>query len=296
MPATRRGVLLAAALGSTAGCGSSRHGSSPRVVTGAFRSRARLGRRTGWAVAYPSGSRTDLPVLVVLHGLGNDHATAMGRLGLDDVQADLSRHGLPRFAIASVDGGTTYWHRRPSGEDAGAMVLHEFLPLLHERGLRTDRIGLLGWSMGGYGALRLAGLLGRSRCAVVVAESPALWLPGSEASRSGFADAAEYARFSVMDRQHDLDGIPARIDCGSGDPFYDATRAYVAGFPAGHRPEVRYGAGGHEMSFWRRRAPAQLRFVGSHLTQAPATTADCSGLPTSSSPMRTRSEWVRGNA
>ena len=39
------------------------------------------------------------------------------------------------------------------------MVLHEFLPLLDAaRGLDvTDRIGLLGWSMGGYGALRLAG-------------------------------------------------------------------------------------------------------------------------------------------
>jgi S-formylglutathione hydrolase FrmB len=265
MPATRRGVLLGAALAVTTGCGSPLHHESPGVVTGSFRSKARRDRRTGWAVSYPPGSRMNLPVLVVLHGLGDDHATAMGRLGLDDVQADLSRHGLPRFAIASVDGGTTYWHRRPGGEDAGAMVLHEFLPLLHDRGLRTDRIGLLGWSMGGYGALRLAGILGLSRCAVVVAESPALWLPGSAASPSGFADKAEYARFSVMDRQRDLDGIPVRIDCGTSDPFYAATRAYVAGFPASHRPQVHYGPGGHEMSYWRAKAPAQLRFVGRHL-------------------------------
>ncbi len=265
MPAGRRSVLLGGALALVAGCSSPLHHGSADVVTGSFRSRARLGRRTGWAVAYPPGSRKDLPVVVVLHGLGDDHATAMGRLGLDDVQADLSRHGLPRFAIASVDGGTTYWHRRPSGEDAGAMVLHEFLPLLGRRGLRTDRIGLLGWSMGGYGALRLAGILGPARCAVVAAESPALWLPGSEASASGFTGRAEYAKFSIMDRQRDLDGIPVRIDCGTSDPFYAATRSYVAGFPARHRPLVHYGAGGHEMSFWKERAPAQLRFVGAHL-------------------------------
>ena len=29
------------------------------------------------------------------------------------------------FAIASVDGGDTYWHHRSSGEDAGAMVTDE---------------------------------------------------------------------------------------------------------------------------------------------------------------------------
>jgi S-formylglutathione hydrolase FrmB len=265
MPATRRAVLLGAALTVGAGCGSPLHHGPPDMVTGSFRSHARRGRRTGWAVSYPPGGGRDLPVLVVLHGLGNDHATTMGTLGLDDVQADLSHHGLPPFAIASVDGGTTYWHRRPGGEDAGAMVLHEFLPLLRRRGLRTDRIGLLGWSMGGYGALRLGGILGSSRCAVVVAESPALWLPGSEASRSGFADAAEYARYSVMDRQRDLDGIPVRIDCGTADPFYPATRTYAAGFPRSHRPQVDYGPGGHQMSYWRRMAPAQLRFVGAHL-------------------------------
>jgi enterochelin esterase-like enzyme len=268
MGPTRRGLLLGAAAGLVAGCGESSPGtsSSPeRIVTGSFTSRARGGKKTAWAIATPSGSARRLPVLVVLHGLGNDHVTAMGRLGLDDVQDDLSRHGLPPFAIASVDGGTTYWHRRPWGEDAGAMVLHEFLPLLADRGLRTDRIGLLGWSMGGYGALRLAGILGSRRCAVVAAESPALWLPGSEASRSGFEDAAEYARFSVMDDQRDLAGIPVRIDCGTSDPYYAATHAYVAGFPADHRPVAHFARGGHEMSYWRRTAPAQLRFVGAHL-------------------------------
>ncbi len=262
---TRRALLLGAAATSLTACGAAQHGYSEHVVTGSFRSRARGGRRTGWAVAYPPGAPRQIPVVVVLHGLGNDHATMPGRLDLDGVQAALSRRGLPAFAVAAVDGGTTYWHRRPSGEDAGAMVLHEFLPLLHARGLRTDRIALLGWSMGGYGALRLAGLLGPGRCAAVVAESPALWVRGEDASRSGFEDAAEYARYSVMHRQRDLAGIPVRIDCGTSDPFYAATRTYLAGFPAADRPVAHFGPGGHEMSYWRRMAPAQLRFVGRHL-------------------------------
>jgi len=186
-------------------------------------------------------------------------------LGLDRFLAAGSRAGLPPFAVASVDGGTTYWHRRPGGEDAGRMVLEEFLPLLEKQGLTTDRIGLLGWSMGAYAALRLGALLGPSRCAVVVAESPALWTDGADASRSGFRDAGEYAEFSVFGRQDDLIGIPVRIDCGTGDPFYRATQSYVDGFPDRAQLRVRYQPGAHDMDYWRRMAPAQLRLVGQHL-------------------------------
>ena len=236
-----------------------------RVISGSFVSAARGGVRTGWAVAYPPGAQEALPVLVALHGLGGDHGTAMRRLGLDRFLASGARQGLPAFAVASVDGGTSYWHRRPDGEDAGAMVLDELLPLLAERGLRTDRVALLGWSMGGYAALRLGAQLGPERCAAVVAESPALWVRGEDASRSGFQDAAEYAEYTVMGRQRDLAGIPVRLDCGNDDPFRDATRTYVDGFPADHRPVAHFQPGAHDMDYWRRMAPAQLRFVGRHL-------------------------------
>lgn len=237
-----------------------------QVVSGSFVSQARDGVRTGWTIARPPGTPDELPVLVVLHGLGGNHDTAMGsHLGLDHFLAAGTRAGLPTFAIASVDGGTTYWHRRPSGEDAGRMVLEEFLPLLARQGLSTSRVGLMGWSMGGYAALRLGAILGPRRCAVVVAESPALWTDGSSASPSGFRDSREYAEFSVFGHQQELTGIPVRIDCGADDPFYQATRSYVAGFPRSARPAVGFQPGAHDMDYWRRMAPAQLRFVGRHL-------------------------------
>jgi dienelactone hydrolase len=145
------------------------------------------------------------------------------------------------------------------------MVIEEFLPLLAKQGLRTDRIGFMGWSMGGYGALRLGAVLGRAQCAVVVAESPALWSNGEDASKSGFRDAEEYAEFSVFGRQKRLDGIPVRIDCGTGDPFYRATQDYVDGFGARELLRVGYQPGAHDMGYWRRMAPRQLRYVGKHL-------------------------------
>ena len=145
------------------------------------------------------------------------------------------------------------------------MVLDELLPLLAGRGVRTDRIGLMGLSMGGYGALRLGGILGARRCAVVVAESPALWTPGTTASSFGFRDAEEYARFTVFGHQRDLAGIPVRLDCGTDDPFHGATTAYAAGFPSSQHPVVGFQPGAHELGYWRRMAPAQLAFVGRHL-------------------------------
>ena len=46
-----------------------------------------------------------------------------------------------------------WWHRRVTGEDSGAMVLTELLPMPPTKGLDTSRVGFIGWSMGGYGSL-----------------------------------------------------------------------------------------------------------------------------------------------
>jgi hypothetical protein len=239
------------------------------LVRGSFDSAARLGTRVGWAVSHPPGtdpdSRTGLPVVLVLHGRGVDHTAAFREnyLGLGHVLAAAVRAGVPPFAVAAVDGGDSYWHPRATGEDASAMLTGEFLPLLAERGLDVSRIGLLGWSMGGYGSLRLAGRLGAARVAGVAAESPALWRHYGDSAPGAFDDAADFARHTVFGRQHDLAGIAVRVDCGQSDPFYDATRRYVRGFR--DRPAGGFQRGGHKTGYWRRMAPAQLAFLGGSL-------------------------------
>jgi len=237
---------------------------SGHVASGSFVSRHRLGATTGWSVVYPGQHAERLPVLVALHGIGGDHTTAFDKLGMNRFLPAVVDAGAPRFAIATVDGGTTYYHPRPSGEDAGAMVTDELLPLLGRQGLDVSRPAFLGWSMGGYGALRLAGLLGADRVSAVGALSAALWTNPADASVYGFADAAEYERYSVVGRQSDLDGIPVRLDCGTDDPFYDANRAYVAGFD---RPITStFQPGAHDAAYWTRMLPAQLRFVSAGWT------------------------------
>ena len=75
------------------------------------------------------------------------------------VERQVAQTGL---AVATVDGGNSYWHARRSGVDPASIIVQELLPLLARKGLDTERIALMGWSMGGYGALLLASRLGGS--------------------------------------------------------------------------------------------------------------------------------------
>lgn len=216
-------------------------------------------------IAYPPGAKRDLRVLVVLHGRGGDHAGAFGSyLGLHRFLAAAVGNGMAPYAIASIDGGDTYWHPRESGEDAGAMVTEEFLPMLRRRGLDTSMLAFMGWSMGGFGSLHLAGRLGASRVAAVAVASPALWHEAGEATPGAFDGPEDFDAHTVFGRQDELAGIALRVDCGTDDPFHAATRDYVATLapkPAGGLQE-----GDHDVDYWRRMAPQQLAFIGRHLS------------------------------
>ncbi|MEI5674867.1 MULTISPECIES: alpha/beta hydrolase [unclassified Nocardioides] len=231
-------------------------------TVGSFRSTHRGGASTSWSLLRPAGVHGPLPLVVALHPLGGDHAQPSRELGLSQfLTAHVEEGGTP-YAVATVDGGRDYWHPRASGDDTSAMVVDELLPILAGQDVGTERIGLLGWSMGGYGVLRLAGLLGPARVTGVAAASPALWTDADDASGTGFADAEEYERYSVMGRQADLAGIPVRLDCGTGDPFYRATEEYAEGFPDDADVTATFEPGAHDGGYWRRVLPDQLDFLG----------------------------------
>lgn len=237
------------------------------VLSGSFESKLRLGEETGWSLMRPPGhpNAIGLPLVVALHARGWDHETVLEpSLGLPQFLAQAVQRGVPPFQILSVDGGASYWHRRPSGDDAGAMVFEEVFPRLRQLG-DPSRIGLLGWSMGGYGALRLAADHGRRRVAAVVAVSPAVWRDASDANELGFADEEEYEQYSAMDEQDRLEGIPVRIDCGTGDPLYREVEALVDGFPDDADLTSTFEPGAHNTAYWRRMLPEQLEFLGTHL-------------------------------
>ncbi|MEV0291534.1 MULTISPECIES: alpha/beta hydrolase-fold protein [unclassified Kribbella] len=240
------------------------------VESGTFES---FGRRTtvGYSVIYPDGygPSAALPVVLVLHGRGGDHTSAVNELGIDRYLTAAVQAGTPPFALATVDGGReTYWHRRAGGEDPGFMLDQEFLPLLAKLGLDTTRYGLLGWSMGGYGALLWVALhywqrrvRPATRAVAVGALSPALWHRYEDTTPGAFDDPADFETSQVFGRRSGFRDVAVRIDCGRDDPFAEAAEDLRT--ELGATGGVQLGA--HTAGYWRRMLPDQLRFLGTRV-------------------------------
>ncbi|MGB8389706.1 alpha/beta hydrolase-fold protein [Mycobacterium sp.] len=235
---------------------------APTMTTGSFVSAARGGINTNWAIARPPGQTKALRPVIALHGKGSDASSVMAG-GVEQGLAQAVNAGLPPFAVVAVDGGGSYWHKRASGEDSGAMVLDELIPMLDTHGLDTSRVAFLGWSMGGYGALLLGGRLGPARTAAICAVSPALWLSPGAAAPGAFDGPDDFAANSVFGMPA-LASIPIRVDCGDSDPFYAATKQFIAQRP--NPPAGGFSPGGHDAAFWSSQLPAELTWMAPLLT------------------------------
>jgi pimeloyl-ACP methyl ester carboxylesterase len=253
---TRRAVL-AGAVGAVAlaGCDTRR----VEVRRGTLRSRHWPGHEVAWRIAAQAfGEADERPLVVVLHGRGGNAASAFDALHLDD-------HVLTsRLTVASVDGGDAYWHARRGGVDPGAMVVEDFLPLVRRETGARGKVALLGWSMGGYGALLLAARLGPDRVGAVVAESAALWTDARLSAAGAFDDRADFEANDVFAprRLRTLAQLPVRLDCGRDDPFAAANRVFAAALPSAH---LTVDDGGHTTTYWRAHAGAQLDWVAAQL-------------------------------
>jgi Putative esterase len=217
----------------------------------------------GYSIAWPPGTEPGdaLPVCFALPGRGG--GPPMGFAGF---VAEAVRNGKsPPYAVVGVDGGVSYWHRRKTGEDRLRMLLHELVPLCARRfklGGGGRGRAVIGWSMGGYGALLAAETEPRLFSAVVAA-GPAVWTSYDammQGPRDAFDDAADFARYDVIAHAARLSGVNVRIDCGKQDPFYGYVTYLWAALPA--TPDGGYGKGGHDGVFWGKVAPAEAEFIG----------------------------------
>jgi enterochelin esterase-like enzyme len=237
--------------------------------SGTFYSAARQ-TTVGYTIAYPPGHRQGdrLPLVIALHGFGGNHADALS--GLSPAQAVALKPGgtpLPPMALVTADGGGGYWNPHP-GDNPQAMLVDELIPLCQRAGLGAGsrKIGVLGISMGGYGAILLAEkyphLIG-----AVAAISPAIWTGYAEAKSANagaYASAADFAADDAVTHAGALAGVPVRVAAGSGDPFYPGVQALARALP--ESAEVYFGGGCHTGPFFNSQEPPSLAFLARHLT------------------------------
>jgi enterochelin esterase-like enzyme len=237
--------------------------------SGAFYSSARR-TTVGYTVGYPPGHRpgAKLPLVIALHGFGGSHRNALS--GLSPAGAVALRAGgvpLPPMALVTVDGGGGYWNPHPA-DNPQAMLVDELIPRCQRLGLGAGpgQVGVLGISMGGFGALLLAEKHPRL-VGAIAAISPAVWTSYAEARAANpgaFASAADFAADDVIRHAGALARVPARVAAGQDDPFYPGVRTLAGVLPKA--AEVYFGAGCHTDSFFTAQEPPALAFLARHLS------------------------------
>ncbi|MGD0391990.1 MAG: alpha/beta fold hydrolase [Acidimicrobiales bacterium] len=237
-------------------------------ISGRYFSHAR-NRDVGYTIGYPPGHAVGdkLPLVVMLHGYGGNHTDAL--TGMSPAQAVALRvegHPLPPVALVTVDGGGGYWNPHP-GDNPMAMVIDELIPMVQTTGLGKPphKIGTMGISMGGYGALLLAEKFPHLISAVA-AISPAIWMSYSEARSANpgaYASADDFAADDAVTHAGSLAGTAVRVASGDADPFHPGVQALARALPPG--AVVRFPTGCHTDPFFLEQEPPSLSFLARHL-------------------------------
>jgi len=243
------------------------------TIVGHFFSRAR-NRTVSYTLAYPRGHGpgSRLPLVIYLYGDGGSYASTLGGITPARALAGRARSGsLPPMAIAVADGGSSlYWNPHP-GDDPMRMITDELIPLCrrHNLGSRPHSTGVLGISMGGYGALLLAEKH-PELVSAAAAISPAIWTTYDQArdvNADAFANAAAFAANDVIDHAPALARLPLRIASGADDPFLPGVHALVRRLPS--TVELSFPAGCHDDAFFEQQQLPSLQFLGQHIAALP---------------------------
>jgi pimeloyl-ACP methyl ester carboxylesterase len=239
--------------------------------SGTFYSQARR-RDVGYTVAWPPGHAPGdaLPLVVMLHGFGANHTNALTAMSpAQAVALEVEGVPLPPMAMVTVDGGGGYWNPH-SHDDPMQMVVGELVPMCQRLNLgrAPERIGTMGISMGGYGALLLAERHADVFTAVA-AISPAVWTTYAQASGANagaYASAADFASDDVVTNAASLADTPVRVASGLDDPFHPGVVALARALPKSAVVELSQGC--HTGSFFTAQEPPSLAFLGTHLSAA----------------------------
>jgi len=266
-------------------------GASAEVRTASFKSAA-LGRDVAYVVdlppSYGQGDRA-YPVVIALHGLFESSAF-WERRGLAPILADLRQRGeVPEFLVVAVDGGNSFFVNGPDGRYQDLLTQDLLAHVASTYRVKPGREGraLLGISMGGYAALRIAFQQPDVFRAVATHSAMLLEKPPSPQDGAGrwhmaafqkvFGDPIDTARWAEADpllaaKRVDPRAAPALyLDCGKQDRFglsvgnEDLDKTLTA---RGIAHTFSLEPGDHGYEFVRSVLARSLNFIGSALGPA----------------------------
>jgi len=247
---------------------------------------ASLGREVGYGVQLPPSYGTGqkkYPVLYALHGLFENHSF-WERRGLAPALDEMWAKGeVPEFLVVTVDGGNSFFTNGPNGpyEDLVTRDLVAHVESTYRVIPGRQGRALMGISMGGYAALRIAFKLPALFRAVSTHSAMLLLkMPTAEdgarrgqmaAFQKTFGDPIDLALWKESDPFTWVEKVAPKevpdlsFDCGSEDRYglFTGNQELHKRLEArGIKHEFSLAPGDHGYEFVRAVLPGSLRFVG----------------------------------
>lgn len=232
-----------------------------------------LGRRADLTLFVPQEAQgvQDLPIVILLHGVFGSHWAWSLQGAAHLTVARLIREGVlpPVALLMPSDGlwGDGSGYVKQNYEDAESWIIQE-VPALARKLIdgctRRSPLLIAGLSMGGFGALRLAGKYPHhiAAAAAMSAITDAQQFDELiEETRCAWSQAP--ADRSVVSALIESPGPlpPIRFDCGIDDPYVEGNRALHRALQrAGISHRYVENAGGHDWLYWSTALGDTLRF------------------------------------
>ena len=216
--------------------------------------------------------------MILLHGVYNSHWSWSHKAGAHRVAQTMLDAGeiSPMVIAMPSDGllrdGSAYL-AFPSGPDVEQWIVEEVPAIARLAApalLPNAKIAIGGFSMGGYGALRLGAKFAH-RFSSVSAHSAITEI--DEMANFVQEPLSDYLACAPMEELSPMywikkhrDRLPRlRFDCGVDDPLIQGNRALHAALEAERIPHTyQEFAGGHEWPYWQKHVADTLRFADQH--------------------------------
>lgn len=200
--------------------------------------------------------REPYPLLYLLHGLGNNHATWCGYSNIELFAEER------RIAVVMISGENKFYRTVPGGDDYYRFIeeeLPEFVTNLFPVSDEPEHTYIAGLSMGGAGAL-MHGLGNPERFRAVGAFSAAVSMEEHPEAETALPDPRGIVSAGIAAGKCIP---PVYLACGEGDSLHEANRVFQE-FLAGSGVEVLWDSVPgfeHEWRFWNQQVEKFLDWI-----------------------------------